>query len=242
MPLKSRRRPAPVRHARSRHGRPPRWSRYRARPAGAADASLRSISASRPMKSSLLVSSGTVKPMPASNGSVWSENSWLAKIRPASIRSMSSASRPSAAMPCCSPGLPHRIEHRQRILADGRRSHSRARPYSRCATRPPARPRNRRSGRPRNGTIRARRAAAATAPSRSSRCRMARLFGPCTAILCSWSVEERTQALKPIFSACWRSQMPLKSSPPIQRKLFGAEPEHACRRRSCRHARSTSRV
>ena len=37
--------------------------------------SLRRISASLPMKSSVLVLSGTVKPMPASNGSVWSENS-----------------------------------------------------------------------------------------------------------------------------------------------------------------------
>ena len=55
------------------------------------------------MKSSSFVLSGTVKPMPASNGSAWSQNSEPAKISPASILSMSSASRPMGVRP---PGSP----------------------------------------------------------------------------------------------------------------------------------------
>ena len=42
-----------------------------------------------------------------------------------------------------------------------------------------------------------------TTPVKSSRLR-----GPCTETLCSWSVEERTQALRPCFSATSRSQGP----------------------------------
>ena len=55
------------------------------------------------MKSSSLVLSGTVKPMPASKGFVWSQNSAPANTSPASTRSMSSASNPSGVRPFGSP-------------------------------------------------------------------------------------------------------------------------------------------
>ena len=55
------------------------------------------------MKSPALDFSGTVNPIPASNGSVWSLNSAPAKTSPASMRSMSSAPSPKGAMPKGSP-------------------------------------------------------------------------------------------------------------------------------------------
>lgn len=59
--------------------------------------------ASRPMKSSVFVFSGTVKPMPASNGSVWIAEFVAVEMSPASMRNMSSASSPHGAR---SNGLP----------------------------------------------------------------------------------------------------------------------------------------
>ena len=169
-----------------------------------------------------------MKPIPASNGSVWHRRirNWRRSGPPRSAPCRA-PSRPIGCHAVRLARLPHRIEHRERVLADGRRSHSRARPYSRCATRRSARPRNRRSGRPRNGTTRVRSIRGCAGGVQMISLEDGRGCSvPARRYCAAGRVDERTQAWKPIFSACWRSQMPLKSSPPIQRKLFGAEPEH----------------
>ena len=48
-----------------------------------------------------------------------------------------------------------------------------------------------------------------------------RLFGPCTARLASWSVEDLTKTLRPQSSALRRNQTPVKSSPATTLKLLG---------------------
>ena len=135
-------------------------------------------------------------------------------------------------------GLPDRVENGFAILRDGRKSRSRARPYSRCARPRRAGRHRRRCGRSKSGTIAARQGSAAPAASRSrpSGCR-------------GFSAPARR------CCGAGRSSCAPRRNSPASRQARAARRRHIRRRRSsgncsgrggtasrrpaCRHARST---
>ncbi len=147
--------------------------------------------------------------MPASNGSIWSSYSLpdrdQAGLDPQHVERVE-AERCEAEV-CARP--PRRRPRRRRRRSDGRRSRTRARPCSRSATRRSAFPAPRRCVPTRNRNHASSSIVGWGPGVQTNRWRISRLFGPCTAMLCSCSIDGFTCTLtSPRRSACSFSQMP----------------------------------
>ena len=108
--------PGRGRCARSRRGPRPRSQSISSPTSLRRGCSLRRISASRPMKSSVLVFSGTVKPMPASNGSVSSRELVVREDQPRLDPHHVQRLQPHRLQPMLLARLPDRVEDRHGIL------------------------------------------------------------------------------------------------------------------------------